>query len=293
ILDSAVAHLSPALRDQLDRNMVGIEPNTDTMGTCLLTDVEGFTSWVDEQAKQNRLRMAEHVRHDYREMLAGVVAQHGGCVRDFGAGDSMMAPWLKPEQRGDACRAALAIHAAVERFMQSEGHPIFPTRIGLAFGKLTIGRIGLSGYDTELIGNPANMASRIEAANKDLGTRVLVSEPTLKGMEAEFITRDLGAFLFRGRDEALVVHELMGIRPAKDENQWRKLNDLFAKGLSEFQDEQWSLARERFMRLQSEEGFDNDGPTRFYLRLCERYAQSGPDKNWNGVALKLPLDPSV
>ncbi|MFB3041631.1 MAG: CHASE2 domain-containing protein, partial [Candidatus Poribacteria bacterium] len=292
ILENAVARLNQDLVDQLTQNIADIKPDTETIGTCLSTDVEEFTRRVNEKDREGRLSEMGNLMHDYWVTLVGVVAQRGGFVRDF-IGDSMIAVWPSPEQREDACRAALAIRAEVERFNRSEGRSRLPTRIGLDSGRLRIGSIGTAGLGTELVGDPANTASRIEAANHDLGTRVLVSELTLRGLEDEFITRKLGAFLLKGKDEALVIHELIEVGTTEHDDQRRERNEIFAKGLSEFQKENWSEARQYFIRLQSKQELDDDGPTRFYLRLCERYAQSGPDKNWNGVALKLPLDPSV
>jgi len=290
ILDSAVARLNRDLVDRLTLNVAGLKPDTESTGTCLVTDIQGFTNRVAKKERDGRLSEMSDRMHEYWTILVRAVAERGGFVRDF-IGDSMVAVWLSSEQRSEACKAALAIRAEVERFNRLNSHSELPTRIGLYFGRLRIGSIGTAGLGTELLGEPANIASRIEGASKYLETEVLVSGPTLEGLEDDFVTRSLGAFLVKGKDEPVQLHELMDVGSQTTDHTDHTSLESFAEALAEFQKENWEQAAEMFKTLC--EQFADDGPAGFYLKISKRYAKNGPDKNWNGVALRLPLDPSA
>ena len=86
------------------------------------------------------------------------------------------------------------------------------TRFGVDWGRVTLTMVGSqTHYEYRAVGDTVNTATRIQDLNKKLGTRVLVSEPALEGVET-FLLRDVGHFLLRGK--ALPVHafELIGPR---------------------------------------------------------------------------------
>src|SRR5690606_26091899 len=114
------------------------------------------------------------------------------------------------ESRARACRGALAVAAAVDRFNKVPGRAPLPTRIGLHTGPIRLGNIGGKRHvEFRAVGGIVNTASRIEGLNKQLRTRILVSGETLDGVEG-FLTRELGTFLLPGKTSPVVVHELLG-----------------------------------------------------------------------------------
>lgn len=290
ILDSAVARLDRKIVQQLRTNVANLKPDTEYMGTCLATDIQGFTNLVSGVERDGRLSEMSELMHEYWTILVRAVAENGGFVRDF-IGDSMVALWLEPQQRSDACKAALTMRDEIASFNDSTKHRSFPTRVGLHFGRLRIGSIGTAGFGTELLGEPANIASRIENANKDLGTEILVSAPMLEGLEGVFVTRPLGDFVVAGKDESIQMHELIDTEPRPAERVHHLSREGFTDALVQFQNENWVQASVLFGELHKK--FATDGPVRTYLRLSKRYAEKGPDGNWTGSALRLPLDLSA
>jgi adenylate cyclase len=283
---NAVARLSPELVNQLSLNVDKLKPDTEYEGVCLATDIQGFTSRVSQMEQDGQLSEMSELMHAYWTILVRAVAQNGGFVRDF-IGDAMVALWLKPEQFDNACKAALTMRAELDRFNRSNNHGGFPTRIGLHFGRLHIGSIGTAGFGTELLGEPANIASRIEGTNKDLGTQVLVSRQVHEGLVDPLVTRSLGSFLVSGKGEPIQLYELVGFRSHVLRRRTQALIDDFAEALEEFQQGNWGKAAELFETLHARNL--DDGPTKFYLSMSMRYANNGPDKNWNGVAIRLPI----
>ena len=116
---------------------------------------------------------------------------------------------------------------------------------------------------------------------------MLVSGETVEDLEGTFVTRKLGAYLVKGKDEALQISELIDFGRPGDDDPRIELIKKFAEALSEFQRTNWLQASQQFERLLQD--FEEDVPTRIYLELSRRYDQRKPDNYWNGFALKLPL----
>ncbi len=57
-----------------------------------------------------------------------------------------------------------------------------------------------------------NVAARLEAANKELGTAILASNSTVRAAGPGFVCRNLGPIHVKGRAEVVVVHEVVGLQ---------------------------------------------------------------------------------
>jgi len=219
----------------------------------------------------------------YYESLFQPVREHGGFVSDV-VGDAMLAVWaqVKPDagQRAQACRAALDVAQAAERFSQSLESAGLSTRIGLHAGPILLGNIGAADhFEYRAVGDIVNTAARLQALNKLLGTRVLVSRETVDGLD-EFRVRDLGVFLLPGKTRPTAVLELQGVAQTATHVGLGLAQD-FATALREFKERGFARARTSFVQLL--ERFPQDGPSRYYLALCEHYLARPPGPAWDGV----------
>jgi adenylate cyclase len=285
LFSGVIASLNPQIVDQLKRNIAGLVENRYVNGTCLFTDIKDYTAITDKYERKGRDSEFQERLHQYWVLVVTQIAQCGGFVDVF-QGDSCLGVWPGRQRSDAACKAALGICKELERFNRSDEHPKLITRIGAHFGQFWIGSKGLVGEGAVRSGGTLNIASRIEAANKDLRTQAMVSEQVLEELESDFVTRPLGAFLVKGKDEPLQLHELMAVADID-----QSFLEDFAEALNEFRKENWEQAAEIFKTLC--EKFEQDGPHHFYLPISKRYAESGPDKNWDGVALRVPLDTSA
>ena len=59
----------------------------------------------------------------------------------------------------------------------------------------------------------------------------------------------------------------------------------FAAALDLFKSRQWTSAKSAFRRLTQHLG--PDGPSEFYITLCEEYAAAEPEADWDGI-LRMP-----
>ncbi len=123
-----------------------------------------------------------HVLNRYFNLMGKVIRHYQGYINAY-MGDGLMAlfetadPAAGAEQ---AIRAGLEMLTEVEKlrpYLQDLYNRSFDIRIGLHYGQVVTGALGASGDRKEtVIGDAVNVASRIESANKDAGTRFLISE---------------------------------------------------------------------------------------------------------------------
>lgn len=145
-------------------------------------------------------------------MNNGIIYQYVGdeIIGIFGAGGD------KPEKvSADAIRAGLGMLYAVQRLNSMELKDFdaeFQVGIGIHFGKAYVGHMGHPKHKQfAVVGDPVNVASRIQDQNKALGTRLLISEDVLNNLPPN--TLGLGkvsTVALKGKDKPFTVCEVLG-----------------------------------------------------------------------------------
>ena len=280
-IKSAFEHYLPKdVVDQLSKDIAHIQTGGRVVyGICLFSDAAEYTT-LSEIMDPHELGK---FMNRYYETMFRPVKRHGGFVSGV-IGDSMLALWVSAgsevDYRDKACFAAVDIDKELKSYDESFEGVKLKTRIGLHCGQILLGHIGaMDHYEYTPMGDIVNTASRIEGLNKFLGTTVLVSDEVFHRNDG-YLARDCGKFRLKGKSTPVRVHELWCRVEDSDERQ-RDACAVFAGGLAAFQRGAWDEAREIFQRLIEELG--EDGPSRFYLGLCESYQKSPPDQPWDGV----------
>lgn len=269
-----------AVVDNLLGRLRSVAPaERDVIGVFLYTDVQGFTLISEGMAPTQVARML----NDYFALIFRPVEGHGGSVSDI-VGDGMLAFWVasRPEadRRHAACLAAFEIAQLTSRPDMLPGWPQLPTRIGVHGGPLILARVGASlHHEYRLVGDAVNTASRIEALSKHLGTKLLISEEVLAGLN-ELLVRPVGSFLLAGKSAPVGLCEpLARAVDATAEQRW--LCTAFADALAAYRARRWTDAATAWSTIL--ERFPNDGPSRFYLQRVLRHATEPPPADWTGV----------
>jgi adenylate cyclase len=195
----------------------------------------------------------------------------------------MLAIWASvhpdADHRQKACLTALDITEAVKRFNRSFPGRGLPTRIGLHSGHMMLGSIGaIDHFEYRAVGDVVNSASRLEALNKHLGTQIIASEAILDRLDG-LLVRPLGNFILAGKSNPIAVHELI-CRLEEASEQQRLFCALFDEALDAFCNQSWQKAINIFKA--SRKIVREDGPSLYYLRLCEKYLIHPPQKEWDG-----------
>ena len=220
---------------------------------CVATDAANFTALAESMSPE---QLADFL-NVYYEALFRPIPRHGGFVSDV-VGDAMMAIWPNrtAETRRHVCAALLEMREAAGQFNQRLSSGRLITRFGVDWGRVVLTTVGAHGhYEYRAVGDAVNTANRIQDLNKRLGTRVLISEPALEGMK-DFLLREVGHFLLRGK--ALPVHafELIGLKDAAAPNDL-ELCERFASALALLRKGASAQALGAFRKLAA--GFPGDG----------------------------------
>ena len=239
-------------------------------GVCLCTDAEKYTS-LSETLPPEQLRT---LMNAYYHALFTPVRKHGGMISDV-VGDSMLALWTSPlptaSLHQQACDAALDIETSVAQFNKNLKGATLPTRIGLHSGNVMLGNVGaVDHFEYRAVGDIVNTTTRIQALNKQLGTKVLASHDVLINIDGflthGFLTRELGAFALTGKTQTITVYELMCHKHYAT-TLHHELCQRFAEALAAFKDQKWTEAMHGFSGIL--QIHPSDGPAQFYLNLCD------------------------
>jgi class 3 adenylate cyclase len=216
-LEDAFSHyVSPDIVQDIIHN-----PDTMHLGgekrflTCVFTDLEGFTSLSDSMDPILLVR----VLNMYLTEMSQVIISLGGVIDKF-EGDAIMAFFGAPHELKDhavrCCLSALRMkqmEQVLNEQLQKEKliqKPLF-TRIGINSGDMVVGNVGsLQRLDYTVIGSNVNIASRLENANKNFNTSILISGETYELVKDYFDCRCFGSIMLRGVSQPVKVYQLLG-----------------------------------------------------------------------------------
>ena len=176
---------------------------------AVFTDLEGFTKLTHAIEPE----MVAALLNDYLDRLSEVALEYGGTIDKF-VGDALVtfwgAPIAYPDDGERAAKAAYALYLAGEEFRKNvpEGVPkIGVTRVGMHYGDAIVGNFGGEGrIQYTALGDAMNTAARLEAANKVLETKVLISREAMERTGLDWY-RPMGKITLRGRSTPVDVFE--------------------------------------------------------------------------------------
>lgn len=174
--------------------------------TILFTDIEGFTA-ISERLTPEELIDA---LNDYFTTIAEPIEKFGGVITQF-QGDAVLAtfnaPRTDPDHASNAIKAAINIQEILKGRTFAQGLD-FNTRVGINTGMVVGGLVGSGDRVNYTVhGDNVNLAARLEALNKDYGTRIIVSENTLKHLtDHDFPLKPLGEVAVRGLAKPISIY---------------------------------------------------------------------------------------
>ena len=177
--------------------------------TSMFTDIASFTTLVEGLPPDTMGPLV----NEYLTGMTEIVFDHGGTLMNI-IGDALIVMFGAPTDQQDhaerAVACALALDAYAEAFRarwRDKGVTIGVTRIGINSGPALVGNFGGGRFfDYTAYGDTLSIAARLEKANKQLGTRICVSDSLVQRI-AGFRGRPVGIVRLRGRREALTAHE--------------------------------------------------------------------------------------
>lgn len=251
--------------------------------TVFFSDIKGFTT-ISEQFEPEILI---GIVNEYLTAMTDIVMANQGTLDKY-VGDAIVAyfgaPIDQPDHARRACETALQMR---ERLVElnakwlAEGKPELDFRIGINTGQVIIGNIGSEKrFDYTMIGDEVNLGSRLEGANKQYGTNVMISESTYASVQGGFDVRELDVVRVKGKQMPVRVYELLA-RPGKLSKIGHDLMVPYNKGLALYRERKFTEAKSEFDKALLI--YDEDGPSKTYIERCIALRDSRPPDNWDGV----------
>ncbi len=266
-------YLSPTLVEQVARDPALLQLGGEQKElTVLFADVRDSTRLG---AKLPPAAFVE-LLNEVMETMTRVLFAHDGMLDKF-TGDGLVAvfgaPLPQPDHAVRACRAALAMLRELAPVQERWSRPDLPPLdlgVGINTGSMIIGNMGSKErFSYTVIGDEANLGARLEAANKDFRTRILISEATWRRVRDEIAARELDVVTFRGMARPVRVFEVLGTLPLPAGEALRL--ERFAAGLAAYRREQWPAAKAAFEQVLALA--PDDRPAQIDLERCrERLA---------------------
>ncbi len=204
-------YVTPAVIEQIVR-----DPSALSLGgerrelTIFFSDIAGFTT-ISERMQPDRLVA---FLNRFLSEMTDILLASGGTIDKY-EGDAIIAFWnaplAVPDHERRAVQAALECQRRLrelhEFFKKEFGVELF-MRIGIHTGTVTVGNFGSSTrFNYTVIGDAANLASRLEGTNKVFGTLLLVSGETRRRAGEEQPWREVGRARVVGRSEPVALFQ--------------------------------------------------------------------------------------
>ena len=264
----------------------GVEPRPGGAArtlTVMFADIAGFTGLSE--------RLGDRIfplLSGYLDTMSREVSSHGGTIDKF-IGDAVMAFWGAPVANADhvvdACRAALACQRALRAsgVVDDAGRPL-KVRIGINSGNMLVGNIGSElRLNYTVIGDAVNVASRLEGANKEYGTEIIIGEETRRLAGDGVQVRELDRLMVYGRSGGLAIYELLDVASDAGLPPWVAL---YERGLAAYRAQDFAGAIALFGQVLEERPADQ--PARIMLARSKDLLAAPPGKDWQATnAMKV------
>jgi adenylate cyclase len=251
--------------------------------TILFTDVAGFTSLSERLAPNELVQKLG----DYLSEIAGVIAAERGTVDKF-IGDGVMAFWNAPEDQADhEVRAVRAAMACQRRLAELRDRPrdadrALPTRIGVATGEVVVGNIGSPDrMNYTVVGDTANLASRLESLNKVYGTPILIADDTASAVRESIVCRPVDVVAVVGKEQGVKVWEPLCTADDAFAPAQMALAALTGQALQAYLSRDLDTASKLYRRMS--DANPEDPVARVMASRCEELLKNGLPEDWSGI----------
>lgn len=209
VLDAEDIELTSQIKPGATADSVGLERQV----AILFSDIRGFTTFSEHNLPYDVV----HILNRYFHEMGQVINQNGGYIDNY-MGDGIMALFGVQDPHEATLRA---VKSGVE-MLKALDHlnpyieTVYKTRfeigVGVHFGEVVVGTIGAANRKRETaIGDAVNVASRIESANKEVGTNLLVSEDAYQQVKELAQIGKTASITLKGKSGEYMLYEVTGI----------------------------------------------------------------------------------
>ncbi|MEM0953113.1 MAG: adenylate/guanylate cyclase domain-containing protein [Pseudomonadota bacterium] len=265
--------VSPQIADELMSREIELG-GEEIEATILFSDIRDFTSISESHTPQAII----HLLNDYLTEMNAIIEAHDGVVDKY-IGDAIMALFGAPLQRKDSARSAmqtgldmLDAMKTLNALRQQRNELPIDIGIGINTGKVVAGNMGsISRLNYTVLGDAVNLASRLEGLCKFYAVPIIAADSTAAAA-ADVTCRELDRVRVKGRSEAVTLMQPLQALPPE--------HSRYLVALQAYREGCWREAQAMFaeLSLSAEDPF-----YAVYAQRCQRFAESPPDADWDGV----------
>jgi adenylate cyclase len=185
-------YFSPNVVEQLSKNDEPLKQVRTENVAVLFADIVGFTAYADGRSPAEVIGTLRR----FHERMEREIFRHEGTLDKY-LGDGLMATFGTPfpgaSDAGNALRCAQTMLGAIDDLNRERGHrgePPIRISIGLHYGQVVLGDIGLNRLEFAVIGTTVNAASRLESLTREFGCAIIASDDLVQRARAETTSSD-------------------------------------------------------------------------------------------------------
>jgi adenylate cyclase len=281
--------IDPVVVGEAMKDMAALKRGSEKQITAFFSDVAGFST-ISEQLTSVDLAA---LLNEYLSAMTLILKQYDGVLDKY-IGDAIVGIFNAPvEVENHPIKAGMASLDMIaklkalkvywsENNLYSKEAQEMDVRIGLNIGPAKVGFMGtdaLASYT--MMGDTVNLAARLEAAGKDYGVNILISESMNQAVESELFTRGLDLVRVKGKNEPVKLFELIA-RKSEATESMKESSAIYQEAFALYLKQEWDKSIELFKKSIQVRGY-KDKSAEMLIDRCNYYKTSSPGNDWDGV----------
>ncbi|MGD2124595.1 MAG: adenylate/guanylate cyclase domain-containing protein [Desulfobacteraceae bacterium] len=250
--------------------------------SVLFSDIRGFTTISEGMTPEELV----HLLNEYLTIMTDIVFKYDGTLDKY-MGDAIMAVYGAPLEQRDhphrACYSALEMMEGLRKLNEKwtrEGKTPLDIGIGINTGMMMVGNMGSEQrFDYTVMGDAVNLGSRLEGANKNYQTNILISEYTYERVKDKFVCMELDSVRVKGKTLPVSIYQLVG--PMNIPEAQKEAVKHFHQGLELYKQQKWDEAIEVFQSVTAMD--KNILAAGLYIQRSLELKINPPPPDWDGV----------
>ncbi len=262
--------------------------------SILFTDVRGFTG-ISESFKDDPTGLTT-LMNRFLTIMSDAIMDKRGTIDKF-MGDAIMAFWNAPLDEKDharlSCSAALRMMQDIAdlntlRAHETDGSAIpIDIGIGINTGDAVVGNMGSDKrFDYSALGDPVNLASRLEGQTKSYGVDIIIGASTRAQVGEDFAVIELDLIRVKGKQEPEHIHALIGDGVMNATPDFAALKTANETMIDSYRQQDWQAATRAAQDVRaagSALSVDLDFYAALYEDRIATFRDTPPPADWDGV----------
>ena len=281
--------IDPVVVSEGMKDLAALKRGDEKLITAFFSDVANFSS-ISEQLTSVQLAS---LLNEYLSAMTLILKNHGGVLDKY-IGDAIVGIFGAPLDIGEhylkASRASLEMIQKLQELREhwtknnlyTKDAQVMDIRIGINTGLAKVGFMGTDAMGSyTMMGDTVNLAARLEAAAKDYGVNILISESVKKEIESEMFTRELDRVRVKGKSEPVKLYELISKKSDISES-INESTKIYEEAFLLYLGTNWTAAIKKFQESVKVRN-KPDKAAELLIDRCNYYLISPIAGSWDGV----------